>query len=69
MSQEYQMHFARPDGELGLTLFFAADDDGAATVQASSELEAHASFSAVELLRDARLVARIQRPSDTVVPV
>lgn len=65
MPYEYQMHFARPDGELGLTLFFAAEDDGTATVQATSELAAHASFAAVEILRDARLVARIERPAGT----
>ena len=65
MSQEYQMHFVRADGEPGLALFFAAADDGAATVQATSELAAHASFAAVEILRDARLVARIERPTGT----
>lgn len=65
MPQEYQMHFARPDGELGLTLFFSAENDGAAAVQASSELETHASFVAVELRADARLIARIERPAGT----
>jgi hypothetical protein len=64
MPQEYQMHFARPDWELGLTLFFAAEDDAAATVQASSELASHASFVAVEIRHDARLIARIERTAD-----
>lgn len=68
MPQEYEMHFARPDGELGLTLFFAAEDDGAATVQATSELEAHRSFAAVEIRRDAWLIARIERPAGTPGP-
>lgn len=65
MLQEYQMHFARPDGGLGLTLFFAAEDDGAATVQASSELAAHASFTAVEVRHDTRLIVRLERPAGT----
>ena len=65
MPHEYQMHFARRDGELGLTLFFAAENDGAATVQATSELAAHDSFAAVEIRRDGRLLARIERPSGT----
>lgn len=65
MAHEYQMHFARPDGELGLTLFFAAENDGAAAVHATSELEAHSSFAAVEVRRDDRLVARRRRPART----
>ncbi len=67
MPQEYQMHFARPDGEPGLTLFFAAED-GAATVRATSELAAHATFVAVESSHDARLIARIERPAGTSGP-
>lgn len=63
MPQEYQMHFVRDDGELGLTLFFAAETDGAAIVQATSELEVHASFLAVEVRQDAHLVGRIARPA------
>lgn len=63
MPQEYEMHFVRDDGELGLTVFFAAETDGAAIVQATSELEVHASFLAVEVRRNARLVGRIARPA------
>lgn len=68
MLQEYQMSFARPDGEQGLTLFFAADDDAAAAVQASSELAAHSAFTAVEVRHQSRLVVRFERPQGAAIP-
>lgn len=62
MSHEYQLHFIREDGDIGLTLFCAADSDEEASLQAAASLDEHASFAALEIHQGARLVGRRRRP-------
>ncbi|MGA0544108.1 hypothetical protein ACO2Q1_02410 [Brevundimonas sp. VNH65] len=55
------MHFERPDGAIGLTLFFTADDDEAAIATATRELNEHSSFALVEVCQGPHTVSRISR--------
>ena len=67
MPREYQLYFTRPDGEVALTLFQAADSDGEARIEAGRQLADHDSCDGVDVREGERLVARV-RPDRPTPP-
>lgn len=60
----YQMHFYDRQGRRPTLDFSECDDDGAATREGVRGLNEHRSCAGVEIFDGARLVVRLERPSD-----
>lgn len=65
----YQFHFIGPDDARPLVDFRDCADDGAAAREAVAQLQQHGSVLGVEVWEEARLILRLERRPEDVMPV